>query len=578
MRHLIKYLKPYFFGIILLLFSVWGQSQANLALPDYTSKIVDEGVALKNISVIWSIGKMMLLISLLGGVLSVVTSFLAAKISVGYAKHLREAIFTKVEGFSLNEFNTFSSSSLVTRATNDIQQIQNVMYMFFRIAFLSPFIGIGSIIKANHLASSMSWIALASVCLLATMVVILFLVAVPKFTVIQKLVDRLGLQIREMLTGGRVIRAYNKDKSQQEKFNKTNVESTNLNVFISRIMSMMQPMMMLIMGLASIAVVWLGAYIIDAGKLQVGNILALIQYVSQTVISFLMISIIFIMVPRAAVSGRRLNEILAVSPKIKDPKLSVNLSKKAKGVIEFKEVSFSYEGSEQPVLSNISFIAHPGKTTAIIGGTASGKSTLLNLIPRLYDVTCGTITLDGVDIRNISQQELHKNIGYIPQKALLFSGTIKSNIAYGRPEISQDEISRVAATAQASEFIDNLAEGLDSEVSQGGNNLSGGQKQRLAIARALAKNAPVFLFDDSFSALDFKTDAALRSAIKKELKQSTIIIVGQRISTIMYADNIIVLDKGLIVGQGKHEDLLVSSPVYREIAESQLSTDELKER
>jgi ATP-binding cassette subfamily B protein len=578
MRYLIKYFKPYLFLFVILLFLVWGQSQINLILPDYTSKIVNEGIVSKNIATIWSVGVKMLLITVLGGVLTIIVGFLAAKISTGYARRLREAVFVKIEGFSLNEFNAFSSSSLVTRSTNDIQQIQNVISMIMRMSLLAPFMGIGAIIKANQLASNMSLIVLVSICFLSVMIVTLFLVAIPKFTVIQKLVDRLSLQIREMLTGVRVIRAYNKDAVQHKKFNQTNIESTDLNIFINRIMSLMQPVMTLIMGLASVAVVWLGSYMVDAGNLQIGNILALIQYVSQAIMSFLMLSIIFIMVPRAAVSGKRISEILAVSPKINDPVKPQCLPENVQGVIEFKNVGFSYEGSEQPVLTNISFLAKPGQTTAIIGGTGSGKSTLLNLIPRLYDVTVGSITLDGIDIRTISQQELHRYIGYIPQKALLFSGTIKSNIIYGRPNATKDEISRAVETAQASEFIYDSAKGLDSDISQGGDNVSGGQKQRLAIARALVKQSPVFLFDDSFSALDFKTDAALRNALRQELNKSTIIIVGQRISTIMNADNIIVLDNGMIVGQGKHESLLVSCSVYREIAESQLSAAELKDK
>jgi ATP-binding cassette subfamily B protein len=533
---------------------------------------------LKDINAIWSIGMKMLLITTLSGVFTIIIGFLAAKISTGYAKSLRQAVFTKIEGFSLNEFNAFSSSSLITRSTNDIQQIQNVASMLMRMSLLAPFVGVGAILKASQLASSMSWIVFASICILSAMIAILFLIAIPKFTLIQQLVDRLGLQTREMLTGVRVIRAYNKDAVQQKKFDKINIESVNLNILVSRIMAMMQPIMTLIMGLASVAVVWLGAYMLNAGELQIGNILALMQYVAQAIMSFIMFSIIFIMVPRAAVSGKRIEEILIVNSKIKDPEQPQNLPSKVQGIIEFQRVSFSYEGSEQPVLTNISFVAKPGQTTAIIGGTGSGKSTILNLIPRLYDVTVGSITLDGIDIRNIPQRELRKYISYIPQKASLFSGTIKSNIAYGQPDASKDEINRAATSAQASEFIDVLSDGLDSDISQGGDNISGGQKQRLSIARALVKHAPVFLFDDSFSALDFKTDLALRKSLRQELKDSTIIIVGQRISTIMHADNIIVLDNGVIVGQGKHEDLLISSSIYREIAESQLSSDELKKK
>jgi ATP-binding cassette subfamily B protein len=577
MKYLAKYFKPYLWLLAFLTLWVLVQTYVNLALPDYTARIVDQGIALKNMSAVWSAGIIMLLLTLLGGLCTVVIGFIAAKISAGYARRLRDAVFTKVESFSLSEFNIFSPSSLITRNTNDIQQIQNVLSMILRIALVGPFMGIGSIIKVIQIAPSMSWIAFVSICLLVAMIVALFFAAIPKFALIQKIVDRLGLQTQEMLTGVRVIRAYNKDRGQEEKFDKANLESTDLNIFVNRIMALMLPVMTLIMGLAAVAIVWFGASLIGAGKLQIGNILALMQYISQTIMSFLMISVMFIIVPRAAVSGQRIGEVLAVSPKIKDPNTPVHLPGPAQGILEFRRVSFSYGGSEQPILSDISFTAKPGETTAIIGSTGSGKSTLLSLIPRLYDVTGGSITIDGVDIRDISQHELHEVIGYIPQRALLFSGTVESNIAYGKPGASEDEIRQAAIIAQAIEFINNLSDGMASAISQGGKNVSGGQKQRLTIARALVKRPPIFLFDDSFSALDFKTDAALRDALKKELKQSTMVIVAQRISTIMYADHIIVLDKGIIVDQGKHHDLLSSSTVYREIAESQLSPDELKE-
>jgi ATP-binding cassette, subfamily B, multidrug efflux pump len=578
MKHMIKYLKPYIFGIVALLFFVWGQSYVNLILPDYTAKIVDQGIVLKNTGIIWSEGLKMLLFTILGGICTVLVGFNAAKISAGVAKRLREATFNRIESFSLNEFNLFSSSSLITRATNDIQQIQNVLSMILRMSLLAPFMGIGAIVKAYQLTPDMSWITLVAVGLLAIIMTILFLSAIPKFTIIQNIVDRLGLQIREMLDGIRVIRAYNNDRYQQSKFDKTNIESTDLNIFVNRLMSMMQPVMNLIMGLSTVAVVWAGSYLIQSGHLQIGSILALTQYVSQTIMAFLMISIIFIMIPRAAVSINRISEILSTEPEINDIDNPTHPAEKIKGLLEFKKVNFNYKGSEQAVLSDISFVAQPGQITAIIGGTGSGKTTLLNLIPRLYDVTGGTITIDDINIRDLSQHELREYIGYVPQKASLFSGTIKSNIAYGRPEASADEINEAAETAQAAEFINGLPDGIDSAIAQAGNNISGGQKQRLAIARALVKKPPIFLFDDSFSALDFKTDASLRQALQKKLKNTTIIIVAQRISTIMQADNIIVLNNGKIAGQGKHQDLLNSSAVYREIAESQLSAAELNEK
>ena len=577
MRQLLKYFKPYLLLFAVLLLFVWGQSYANLALPDYTAKIVNEGIAQKSLNIIYSMGAKMLLITFLGGLFTIMAGYLAARISTGFARRVREAVFSKVENFSLDEFNTFSSSSLITRATNDVQQLQNILAMMMRMTLLAPIMGIGAIIKANQLAPSMSWIMFVSIGIIIAVIVVLFFVAIPKFTLIQKIVDKIGLQIREMLVGVRVIRAYDKDKEQQAKFAETNLESTKLNIFVGRLMSMISPAMTLVMGLASVAVVWLGAYLISAGSLNIGHVVALMQYVALAIMSFLMLSVIFIMLPRAAVSARRINEILKVVPKINDPEKPVHLTDKVQGIIEFKNVSFSYEGSEQSILNGVSFVAKPGQITAIVGSTGSGKSTLLNLIPRLYDVTAGSISLDGVDIRRLTQHELREYIGYIPQKASLFSGTVKSNITYGRPEADESDIDQAASIAQASEFITGLTAGVDSPIAQGGNNISGGQKQRLSIARALVKKAPVVLFDDSFSALDYRTDAALRSALRQELKYAAVIIVAQRISTIMHADNIIVLDQGLIVGQGTHAELLAKCRVYQEIAESQFTADELNQ-
>ncbi len=577
MKNLAKYFKPYIVWLIGLIILIWGQAYTNLTLPDYMSKIVSEGIMKKDLAIVWSNGIQMLLLTLFGGLCAVAIGFIAAKISTGYVKKLREAIFIKIEQFSLNEFNSYSASSLITRSTNDMQQLQTVLAMMLRMAFLAPFMGVGSIIKAHQLAPSMSWIVYAAIGALVALIIMLFIVVIPKFTIIQKLVDKLSLQAREMLTGVRVIRAYNNDDRQQAKFNQTNLESTRLNVFVNRVMMLMQPAMTLIMGLASMAVVWFGAYMISDGNLQVGSLLALMQYVMQTIMSFLMISMIFIMVPRAAVSGRRIGEVLNTNPSISDPVNPTHLPAKINGVVEFKDVNFGYKGSKQQVLSHISFTAEPGQTTAIIGGTGSGKSTLLNLIPRLYDVTAGSITIDGVDIRNIKQAELRQHIGYVPQKSSLFSGTVGTNIAYGKPDADDKELNKAAEIAQASSFIKGLPKKLDNPIAQAGNNVSGGQKQRLSIARALAKQSQIYLFDDSFSALDFKTDAALRKALNQELSAATLIIVAQRISTIMQADKIIVLDDGKIVGIGTHHDLIRTSKVYKEIAESQLSAAELGE-
>jgi len=576
-KQLVKYFRPYILWLIVLVIFIYGQAFVNLTLPDYMAKIITNGIVMKDLGAVWSNGAQMLLLTLFGGFCTIVVGFIAARVATGYVRKLREALFIQVERFSLNEFNSYSSSSLITRATNDMQQMQNVIAMVLRMAFLAPFMGVGSIIKAHDLAPSMSWIVLAAIGVLVAMIIILFIVVIPKFTVIQKLVDKLSLQVKEMLTGVRVIRAYNNDDVQEKKFNKTNLESTNLNVFVNRVMALMQPVMTLVMGLASMAVVWVGSYVISNGDLKIGSLFALMQYIMQTIMAFLMISMMFIMVPRAAVSGRRINEVLATEPSIVDSPTPRHLPDEIKGVIEFKNVDFGYVGSEQQVLSGISFRAERGKTTAIIGGTGSGKSTVLNLIPRLYDVTGGAILLDDIDIRDLPQAELHSHIGYIPQKASLFSGTVGTNIAYGRPKADKAELNQAASIAQANEFINDLPKGLANPISQAGSNISGGQKQRLSIARALAKKPQIYLFDDSFSALDFKTDAALRKSLGKEIADATLIIVAQRISTIMHAENIIVMDEGRIVGQGTHQELLKKSSVYREIAQSQLSADELRE-
>lgn len=578
MKNLFKYLRPYLLWLIVLIVFVWGQAYANLTLPDYMAKIVTDGIIKKNIDSVWNNGMMMLVVTLIGGLCAIVVGFIAARVSTGYVRKLREVTFTKVERFSLNEFNSFSSASLATRVTNDMQQIQNVSAMIMRMAFLAPIMGIGSVVKAYQIAPSMSWIILAAIGAMSCLIVALFIVVIPKFSVIQKLIDRLSLQIKETLTGVRVIRAYNNDEDQHKKFNQTNLKSTKLNIFVNRVMALMSPVMMMIMGLSSLAVIWIGAYVIDAGNLQVGDLLALMQYVSQTIMAFLMISIIFVMVPRVAVSFRRVNELLATEPAIVDAVEPIHLQKKIKGLVKFDDVSFGYEGSDQPVLNNISFTANPGETTAIIGGTGSGKSTLLNLIPRLYDVTFGVISIDGVDIRKVPQNELRSHLGYVPQKASLFSGTIKSNILYGGGNSkSEDDLQSAINIAQAAEFVNKLDDGVKSPISQSGNNVSGGQRQRLSIARALAKKPQIYLFDDSFSALDFKTDSSLRKALKNEVSQATFIVVAQRISTIMQAEKIIVIDQGRIVGEGTHQELLKKSKVYREIAESQLSATELME-
>lgn len=559
--------------IILLIFTI-GQVIANLSLPDYMAHIINLGIVGQDKSVIYHYGLIMLMVALGGGLCAVVVGYCASQIGTGFAKDVRNELFKKVESFSLAEFNRFSTASLITRNTNDVQQVQNVFIMVLRIALMAPFMGVIAIIKAYHLAPSMTWIMVVSVVAIVVIIAIIFSIALPRFARLQKLVDRLNLVTREILTGLRVIRAFGREKHEETKFRQANNDLTNVNLFVNRLMAVLQPSMMLIMSFTMIAIVWIGAHQIDAGNLMIGNMLAFMQYAMQAIFAFLMISIIFIMVPRAAVSARRIAEVLNTEPTIRDPEQPLTTTAH-NGQVEFKNVSFSYAGAEEPVLYHISFVAVPGQTTAIIGSTGSGKSTLINLIPRFYDVTEGEILVDGLNIREMSQQDLRSRIGYVSQKAMLFSGTVKENIAYGSPAANEQEIQHAADIAQASEFITGLEKKLDNPIAQAGANVSGGQRQRLAIARALAKKPDIYLFDDSFSALDFKTDAMLRQALKEETKSKTVIIVAQRISTIMNAEKILVLDNGKIVGEGTHSALLGSSAVYREIATSQLSEKEL---
>ncbi len=576
MRKLLPYLKPYLLWFIALVVLVYGQVQATLSLPDYMADIVNKGIIGADSSYILRTGLLMMAITLFGGLCTVGVGFTASRIATGFVWRLRTALFTRVENFSLHEFNTFSTASLITRATNDMQQLQQTLVLLLRMALIAPFTGVGAIIKAYQLSPQMSWIMAVSIGILVTIIVILFIIVVPKFKQIQKLVDRLSLVTREMLTGIRVIRAFHKESSEENKFDNANKQSVVLNLFVNRSMIILQPSMMLIMSLTSLAIVWIGARYIDTGVLQLGSLLAFMQYSVQAVGSFLMLSFIFILGPRALVSAGRVNEVLKSESSIQDPIRPEVIPISGKGRVEFKNVSFGYQDSQQPVLDRISFTAEPGQTTAIVGGTGSGKSTLVNLIPRLYDVTDGGVFIDGVNIRDATQADVRSRIGYASQKAILFSGTITSNISYAS-KLTHDRIVAAAKIAQADEFIQNLPDKYKEKVARGGANLSGGQKQRISIARAIAKKPAVYLFDDSFSALDMKTDAALRHALAQETKGKTVIIVAQRITAIMQADKIIVLDNGHIIDQGTHRSLLKSSKIYREIAESQLSTTELQE-
>ena len=550
---------------------------ANLTLPDYMAKIINDGIVVQNSHLVWTTGALMLAMALGGGLANIVVGYFAARIATGFAKTIRERVFTKVESFSLTEFNTFSTASLITRSTNDIQQIQTVLVMILRLALMAPIMGIWAIAKAYQNAPSMTWIMGLAVGVLLTIIVVLFSIALPRFRRLQKLVDRLNLVTREILTGLRVIRAFNREAYEEKKFDAANVDLTNVNLFVNRLMVIMQPIMMLILNVTAIGIVWVGAHLIESGSLQIGGMMAFMIYASQVIFAFLMISIIFIMVPRASVSAQRVAEVLETEATITDPDQPVTPAK-VTGQVEFDHVTFTYPGADTAVLENITFTAQPGQTTAFVGSTGSGKSTLINLIPRFYDVSDGVIRVDGVDIRQMRQEDLYAKIGYVPQKGVLFSGSVISNLKYGAPHATNEDVKRAVDIAQANEFVTHLPGAYEAPIAQGGTNISGGQKQRLSIARALIRRPEIIIFDDSFSALDFATDARLRHALKAETRGQTVLIVAQRISTIMDADKIIVLDEGRIVGQGRHAELMKSCPVYREIALSQLSEEELRGR
>lgn len=570
-----RYFKPYAWLMIPLVILVYLQVMANLELPNYMAKIVNEGIIGSNLEAIYNNGGTMLLVTFGGGLAAIGVGFLAARIATGFARDVRRKVFEKVESFSITEFNSLSTASLITRTTNDVQQVQTVALMVLRMMLFAPFMAIGALQNALQNAPNLSWIIVLAVCLLFMMIAVLFTTVIPKFRVLQKLVDKLNLVTRENLTGLRVIRAFNNEKVEEKKFDKVNIDLTRLSLFVNRLMIILQPFMALLMNLALIAIVWFGAQLISESTIEIGNMMAFMQYATQVIMSFLMLSVIFIVVPRAAVSVKRINEVLDTESTIRDPQNPKKLTRKGRGRIEFRDVTFTYPDANTPVLSGINFTAEPGQTTAFIGSTGSGKSTLIGLIPRFYDVTAGQVLIDGVDVRNLRLSDLYSQIGYVPQKGVLFSGTVRSNIAYGNRRANKKDVEQAAKVAQASEFINKLAGSYQSSIAQGGANVSGGQKQRLSIARALAVKPKVYIFDDSFSALDFKTDAKLRQALTKETKGKTVLIIGQRISTIMNADKIIVMNEGKIVDQGSHAELLEHSPIYQEIAHSQLSDEEL---
>lgn len=520
-------------------------------------------------------GGIMLVISLIGAIASIMVGFIAAKVASGLGRNLRGAIFKKVEGFSNAEFDQFSTASLITRSTNDVTQIQTLTVMMIRMLFYAPIMGFGGIMKALEKSNSMSWIIAVAVIILMGIIMVVFAIALPKFKAVQKMIDRLNLVVRENLTGMMVIRAFNTQKFEEKRFDAANEDLTKTNLFVNRVMIFLFPIMMLIMNGVTLLIVWVGAHQIAESSMQVGDMMAFMQYAIQIIMSFLMLSMMFIMVPRASVSAGRIAEVLNVKETILDPIKPESINPDGKGIVEYKNVSFKYSEAEENMLKNISFKAEAGKVTAIIGSTGSGKTTLVNLLPRFYDLTEGEISIDGVAIQKMRQKELRSIIGYVPQRASLFSGTIESNLLFGDAEAGRDQMDEAIEIAQAAEIVNEKPEGLLAPISQSGSNVSGGQKQRLSIARALIKKPKIYIFDDSFSALDYKTDAALRNALKTKTNNATVILVAQRISTIKNADQILVLDEGKLVGQGTHQELMSSCETYQEIAYSQLSKEEL---
>lgn len=574
MKEMLKYYKPYIPIIVLIIAALFGQALCELALPGYMSDIINNGIIKGNMTYIYKIGAIMLLVSLAVVLCTGLAGLFSARVAAKSSRDIRGALFKRVTAFSAAELEQFSTASLITRSTNDVQMVQQSTVMILRMACFAPIMGIGAVIKALRTSVPLSWTIALAVLVILCIMVLAFLLVMPKFKVLQSKLDRINLIMQERLSGLLVVRAFTSEPYEEKRFDEANLELKRINMFVNRAMSFMMPALMLVMNLSSILIVWVGAKLIDAQNLLIGDMLAFMQYAMQIIMSFLFITMMFIMIPRAAVSGQRIGVVLAVKPTIEDAPDCKEITH-PDGVVEFRNVSFSYPDAEEATLSNISFIANPGETTAIIGGTGSGKSSLIGLIPRFYDVTEGKILLDGTDIRQISQKSLRDAIGYVPQKGVLFSGTIDSNLKYGKEDASMEELEDAVRTAQAMDFIEEKTDGFNEPVAQGGTTVSGGQKQRLSIARALVKKPQIYIFDDSFSALDFKTDAALRTALKEKVGASTMLIVAQRINTIMDADKIVVLDEGRVAGIGTHQELLENCQVYQEIASSQLSEEEL---
>ncbi|WML39863.1 ABC transporter ATP-binding protein [Neobacillus sp. OS1-2] len=574
MIKLTRFLKPFQIPIYFVLVLVLLQSMAELYLPTLMADIVDKGVVTGDTNYIWKIGGLMLLVAAGGMICSIIASFYSAKAGAGFGKVLRSEIFSHVGNFSLHEFDKLGTASLITRTTNDITQIQQVLIMMLRMMVMAPMMCIGGIIMALSKDTKLTLVLAVSLPVLVITIVVIARKGMPLFKAMQVKLDKLNRVLRENLTGIRVIRSFNRVTHEKKRFDEANWDLTQTAIKVNKLMAAMMPIMMIVLNLTTVAIIWFGGIRISNGHMEVGDMMAFIQYAMQIMFSFVMLSMMFVMIPRASVSAVRINEVFETNADIQDPALPAPV-KVQKGQVEFRNVTFSYPGAEMPAISDISFKMNPGEVTAIIGGTGSGKSTLINLIPRFYDVDSGEVLVDGIDVREITQESLREKVGFVPQQAVLFTGTISENIRYGKEAATDEEVQQAAETAQATEFISEMPDGFQSVIAQGGTNVSGGQKQRLSIARALVRKPEIYIFDDSFSALDFKTDAKLRAALKAETASSTMLIVAQRVSTIMDADQIIVLENGEIAGIGNHQELMETSKVYREIVMSQLSEEEI---
>lgn len=574
MIRLFRFLRPYV-GFILLVFAfVFMQSMANLYLPTLLADIVNNGIVKNDQNYILRQGGVMLLVTLGGAVAAIAAAYFAARVAAGFGRDVRARLFTHVGKFSLHEFDTVGTASMITRTTNDTNQVQTVLLIMLSMLVSAPMMAIGGIVLATQQDATLTWTLAVAIPVLVIIILLVMTRAIPLFQVMQAKIDKVNLVLDEGLTGVRVIRAFGREPHEERRFDLANLDLTNTAISVYRLTAILFPFMMLVLNVTTVAIFWFGSNLISSGDMQVGALIAFLQYATQILFAFLMLSMLFIFLPRAAASAKRINEVLDIKPEITDAAIT-HPADSQRGVVEFRDVTFSYPGAEEPAISHISFTARPGQVTAIIGGTGAGKSTLVTLIPRFYDVDSGAVLVDGVDVREQRQEALRAKMGFVPQRAVLFTGTIAENIRYGKPDATDAEVRHAADTAQATEFIEAMPQGMESEIAQGGSNVSGGQKQRLSIARALVRKPEIYLFDDTFSALDYATDAKLRAALKSETVDATVIIVAQRVSTIIDADQILVLADGQVAGMGTHHDLMESNEVYREIVLSQLSLEEV---